>query len=73
MSQCVEFFVLFLFSAAPQHVEFPGQRSDPSHSSDLSRSCSYMKSLTHRPRPGMELASCAPKTLLIPLCHSGNS
>ena len=32
------FFFFFFFLAALQHMEFPGQRSDPSHSCDLSHS-----------------------------------
>ena len=35
---------LFSFLAARQHVEFPGQGSDPSHSCDLS--CGNTRSLT---------------------------
>ena len=43
--------------AAPWHMEFLDQGSDPSHSCDLSHSCSNAGSLTHCARPGLEPAS----------------
>lgn len=36
----------FFFLAAPWHMEFPGQGSDPSHSRDLSFSSGNARSLT---------------------------
>ena len=47
----------FSFLAAPQHVEFPGQGSDLSHSLDLSCSCGNNGSLPNHARPGIEPAS----------------
>ena len=54
----------FLFSfffwgggGAPQHVEFLGQGSDPSHRCDLSCSCSNVASLTHRVGEGIKPVS----------------
>ena len=44
---------LFSVVAAPWHMEFPSQRSDPSHRRDLSNT----GSLTHGARPGIEPAS----------------
>ena len=52
--------ISFFFLATLQHMEFPGQRSDPSHSCDLSCSCGSARSLTHAARPGIEPVShCA--------------
>ena len=51
------FFFFFLLLAIPWHMEFPGQGSDPSHSCNLSCSCSNATSLTHRTRPGIEPVS----------------
>ena len=48
------FVCLFSFLAAPRHMEFMGQGSDPSHSHDLSHSCSNAGSLTHCGRPRIE-------------------
>ena len=56
------FFIFFLVFgrgevAALWHMEFPGQRSDPSHNFDPSHSGGTVRSLTHRARPGIEPAS----------------
>lgn len=50
---------LFLFSllAAPWHMEFQGQGSDPSQGHDLSQNCSNIESLTHCAGPGIEPVS----------------
>ena len=47
----------FLFLVTLRHMEFLGQGSDPSHSQDLSCSCSNDRSLTHCARLGIEPAS----------------
>ena len=49
------FFPFFL--AAPWHMEFPGQRSDPNHSCNLGCSCGNTRSLTRCAGPGIEPAS----------------
>ena len=50
-NQFVFLFSFFLFLAAAQHImELPGQGSYPSHSRNLSHSCSNARSLTHRTR-----------------------
>ena len=51
------FFFFFFFLAAPTHMEFPGQGSDPSHSLNLSLSCGTAGSLTHCAGPGIEPVS----------------
>ena len=38
-------FLFFFFLTAPQHMEFPGQGSDPSRNCDLCHSCSNTGSL----------------------------
>ena len=43
--------------ATPQHMEFPGQGSDPSHNCNLWGSCSDTRSLTHYAGQGIEPAS----------------
>lgn len=43
--------------ATPWHMEFLGQRSDPSHSSDPHHSRGNTGSLAHRAGPGLEFAS----------------
>jgi len=53
----------FLFSffggATPRHTEFPDQKLGPSHSHDLSCSCSNDRSLTHCAGQGIEsLSQC---------------
>ena len=45
------------FLATPQHMEFPGQGSYPSHSYDPSHSCSNAGSPTHCARPVIEPAT----------------
>ena len=56
--------LLFSFLAAPQHMAFPGQGSDPSLHCNVRHSCGNTKSLPH----------CAcPEINPIPLCHSRNS
>ena len=42
-----KFFFSFSFSAALQHMGFPGQGSDLSHSCDLHRKCGNAGSFTH--------------------------
>ena len=66
-------FVFFSFLAFLRHMEFPGQGSDPSHSCDLSCSCSITGCLTHRARLWIEPASSDPKTPPILLHCRGNS
>ena len=60
------FFSLFFFSpflAAPWHMEFPGQESDPSCSCDLSHSCNNTRSLTHCARPRIKtISQCSQDT-----------
>ena len=63
----------FNFLTALWHMEFLGQRSDPSHSCDLSFSGSNARPLTYCAGPGMNLHPSAPKTLPIILHHSRNS
>ena len=58
------------FLAAPQHMEFPGQESDPSHSCDLSHS-SNAGSLTHWDGLGIKPASQDAEMPPIPFHHSG--
>ena len=54
-------------------MELPGQGSDLSSSLERSHSCGNTRSLTPVPGRGSNLSSSAPKILLIPLYHSGNS
>ena len=56
--------IFFLFYLS---VEFSGQGSDPSCSCNLNHSCGKPGALTHCARLGIEPASSAPKTPLIPL------
>ena len=51
------FFLFFSFFATSQHMEFPGQGSDPRHSWNLHHSCGNMESLTHCTGPGIKPAS----------------
>ena len=70
------FFFSFFFSvllATLWHMEFLDQGSNLSLSCVLSHSCSNAESLTHRTVLGLNLCPSVPKTLLIQLCHSGNS
>ena len=50
-------FSLVSFLAAPWHMEFPGQESDPNQSSDLRCSYGNARSLTHCAGLGIEPAS----------------
>ena len=62
IQHCLSFFLFFFFFpflAAPQHVEFPGQGSDPTHSRDLSHTCCNTRSLSHC--AGIEPASQLPQ------------
>ena len=52
---CHTFF--FFFFATQQHMEFPGQGSDPSYSCSLCRRCSNAGFLTHCTGPGVEPVS----------------
>ena len=47
------FICFFLFSAAPRHMEFPGQASDPSHCLHLSRQYRNTGSSTDCAAPGI--------------------
>ena len=51
------YYYFFLFLAAPWHVEFLGQGSDPSCRCDLCCSCGNAGSFTHSAGPGTEPAS----------------
>ena len=51
------FFFFFSFQATPQHMEFPGQGSDPGRSHDQSHSCNNARSLIYCTGPGIEQAS----------------
>ena len=54
----VIFFSFFpTFLPAQQHMEFPGQVSDQSHSCDLHHSCGNTGFLTHCARPGLQPVS----------------
>ena len=53
----LQIFGIFFSLAALQHMEFPGQGSDPSHSCDLSHSCGNNGPLTHWAQVGIEPAS----------------
>ena len=53
----IYFILFFSFLATPWQVEFPGQGSDPSHSCDLSCSCSNTRSLTHCAGPSSQDAA----------------
>ena len=64
------FFFFFFFWSVPQHMEFPGQRSDQSQSRNLCSSCGNSRSLTHCAGLG-NLCLYAAETPLIPLHHSG--
>ena len=66
------FFFSVLF-ATLCHMEFLDQGSNLSLNCVLSHSCSNAESLTHRTVLGLNLCPSVPKTLLIQLCHSGNS
>ena len=48
------FFPFFFIFGHPQHMEFLGQGSDPSHSHYLNSSCGRSKSLTHHSGLGIE-------------------
>ena len=48
---------IYIFLAAPCHMEFLGQGSNSSHSYDLSRSCGNAGSLTHCGGAGIKPAS----------------
>ena len=64
--------VPFLFSlAAPRHMHFSGQGSDPSGSCNPSSSCGNTGSLTQD--QGSNLRRRAPKMRPIALCHRGNA
>ena len=47
----------FIFLAAPRHMEFPGQGSDPSRSCNLCYRCGNADPLTHCVGPGIKPAS----------------
>ena len=70
---CFIWFYLFSFLATPWPMEFPGQRSDPSSSHNLSHSCGNTGSLNHCAGWGSNLRPRTPKTPPIPLSHSRNS
>ena len=63
----------FLFLAASQHMEFPGQGSDSSCSFNLCHSCSNVGSLIHCAGPGIDAGSQCSRDATNPMCHSGNS
>ena len=67
------FFFLFSFLDFQQHIEFPGQGLDLSHSCDLHHRCGNAGSLIRF--PGWALNPCpeAARMLPVPLPHSGNS
>ena len=65
------FFPLFL--AALQHIEFPYQGSDPSHSFNLHHCCGNAMSLTHCAGRRIEPVSWCCKDTTDPIHHSGNS
>ena len=67
------FISFFSLLASPQHMEFPGQGSDPNHSCHLS--LSNARSLTHGARPGIEPSSQRSQDVsnMMPLHHSRNS
>ena len=69
----VRLFKFFFFLADPQHMELPGQGSDPSHSCDLCCRRSNVRSLIHCAGPGIEPASQHSETPRILLHRSGNS
>ena len=53
----------FFFFATPQHMVFPGQGSDQSHSFDLSHSCGNARSPTHCASLGSNLHPSVPLLL----------
>ena len=61
--------------AAPRHMEFLGQGSDPSHSHHLRPSCGHAGSLTHCAGLGIEPLSqcCRDIANPLPLPHNWNS
>jgi len=67
------FFFSLSFFATSWHMELLGQGSGPSHSLDLSWSCSDTTSLVHWAGPETNLCLRAPKTLPVLLRHSGTS
>ena len=78
-SDTSSFFVLFLFYlfvflflAAPRHVEFLGLGPHPSNSCELLHKCNKFRSLTHCARPGIEPGPSVPGTLPIQLHHNRN-
>ena len=68
-------FLVFFFSflAAQQHMEFPSQGLDPSHSCDACCSCGNAGSLTHCAWPGTEPASQCSRDTTSPIVLQGNS
>ena len=68
------FQTLFFFSflAAPQHMEFLGQGSDPSHSCDLSRNCGNAGSLIYCAGSGIESTSQCSRNATNPLAPQGD-
>ena len=65
------FFLSFSFLATPQHMEFPGQESDPRRSHDLSLSCSNTGSLTHCARLEIESVSQCSQDTAHPIVPQG--
>ena len=63
----VYFVFCFLFLAAPWHMEFLGQGSDPSHSCKPSCICDNSGSLTHCSGPGIEPMSQCPQNASNPI------
>lgn len=61
----IGFCLCVSFLATSQHMQLPGQGSDPGHSRDPSHSLSA--------RPGIQPHPSAPKTLRILFCHSRSS
>ena len=61
------FFFFFFFLATLQHMEFPGQGSDPSHCFVLCHSYSNAGSLTHCAGPGINPCLSAPEMAADPI------
>ena len=57
LSGSVVLIFFFSFLATPQHMEFPGQGSDPSHSCNPGCCCNNMRPLTHCAGPGIKPVS----------------
>ena len=67
------YWFIFLFLAIPRPMELPGRGSDPSCSCDLSLHCGNAWIFNPLCWPGSNPRPRAPKTLQIPLSHSGSS